>query len=268
MRKTFASLVLALVLVLTCITGALAEDLLLVTGELDSDVSMLYVTVSTEFPELENLNFTASTENGELEVVGISALRDLGTSWFVIVDFSNNAGNYQRQLFRTEMQFLQKLGDIVQPIDAGRVVTVDANPTIGIEQMADSFRSALGVQPLATDSHYLDVTMRRVFQYIRENRGDLKQNVAVVVVTAGNITQDSDLTTIGSTLRSYSDITTHIVAFAPENNDLSAWHNRATSLITAGEERLYEHLAEARVNSKDLTENDASDAADKVYQAE
>ena len=141
MFKRITCLILGLVLALAIGTSAQADAAslnLMYARALDE--GYLSVTAGTDYTGDADMSFTAKTENGDLEVISASALRNEGTTWFVILDYNFYDGNnnYSKVMRRA----LKMLSDSVSDKDMGALVRCDTDRAINLEQ-ASFFRNSL-----------------------------------------------------------------------------------------------------------------------------
>ena len=268
LSKARRSLALALVLVFVLMSSALAADPLTLEGvTIDKDTGLLYLTGLTDFPDKPDLNFTAATEKGDIEVSNAVSLRGEGTSWFVILDYAKNPRGSDLEFHRAENYVLNELAGIVDDRDKGRLISVDSNANIGIEQEADTFRATLREQPFQNDSAYLSATVTKVMEFIANNRADLMTNVAVVIVSSGDVS-GANATSIENTLRAYASVTTHIISVAPSARNYGTqsggWRDQAARFA----QKASLTVGGAGYITEELTRDAAKNAVQTVYSAE
>ena len=233
MRRVLLSLVMACILAFSCVSGALAVEALTLEGvRMNSETGTLYLTGTTDFPDEQDLTFKASTENGNLEVSTAVSLRMAGTSWFVVLDYGRNTRGSTDYVLRTENEVLAGISGLVSDIDEGALVLSSSEPAIIMEKPAQ-FKETLSATPGTTDASMLGNTLAKVMEYIVANRGALMMNVAVVVVTPGDVTT-SVISNVESTLNRYAAITTHIICTAGSEQSYGAaeggWRDNAAKL--------------------------------------
>lgn len=213
MMKKLTCLVAALLLALISCTSALAEDVLNMLSVRVVTGGYLSVIAATDYTSQEDMNFSAQTENGELEISDSLVLRNEGTTWFVILEhnYYQDNSNYSKMTTR----ILKDISEMIDNKDDGAVVRCDSEHAINIEQ-AETFRESLKKSHNRTDPTELAATVKGVMRYISENADKLMPNVAVIILTAcpeGKVTE-SMVDEIGVTLLENNMITTHIVVTA------------------------------------------------------
>lgn len=262
MFKRLTCLVLGIMLALAVATSAVGEGTLELIFARALDAGFLRILASTEYNNAADMSFTAKTENGDLEVVSASVLRNEGTSWFVIMEYNYYYDN--SHYAKTQQRVLKSISDTVAKQDNGALVRCDKDRVVSLEP-AELFRTSLEGKHTKTNPEELLATIRDVQQYILDNPDKMKPNVAMVVVTAcpeGKVTETM-IKEIGNALETNSSITTHIVVTAAEGS-----HKKdralgqaltATAYLTAGgtgyiTEKLTEEEADkgvARLNASE-----------------
>ena len=213
MAKKFTSLLLALILILTLGTTAMAEDTMNLLSVWPSEGGYLSVIAGTDFTNAADMTFSAYTENGNLEIVDSAVLRNAGTSWFVILEHDHYQDN--KHYSQTSIRALKQIADMIDDKDDGALVRCDEEHAINVEQ-SNVFRDTLRKTHNRTDAKELAGTVKAVMKYIEENRDRLMDNVVVIIITAcpEKVITEAIVDDIGNTLRNYSYITTHVVVTA------------------------------------------------------
>ena len=213
MAKKFTCMLLALILTLALGTAAMAEDTMNLLSVWPDSAGYLSVIAATDFTNPADMSFTASTENGELEIVDSAVLRNAGTSWFVILEHDHYQDN--KHYAQTSIRALKDIADMIDDKDDGALIRCDEEHAINVEQ-SNVFRETLRKTHNRTDSKELSGTVKATMKYISDNRERLMDNVVVIIITAcpEKVITEAVVDDIGNTLRSNSNITTHIVVTA------------------------------------------------------
>lgn len=263
MFKRLTCLILGLVLALAIGTSALADAAslnLMYARALDE--GYLSVTAGTDYTGDADMSFTAKTENGDLEVISASALRNEGTTWFVILDYNFYDGNnnYSKVMRRA----LKMLSDSVSDKDMGALVRCDTDRAINLEQ-ASFFRNSLNNDQKKTNSAELLGTVNDVEQYIIANPDKLQPNVAMVIITAcpSSKVSESMIQEIGKTLYAYNTITTHILVTAMKDG-----HKKDRELGQMLVDQAYQTVGGTGYMTERLSEDEADKGIQRMNNAE
>lgn len=218
MFKRLTCLILALLLAIGIGTTALADNTLSLIYVRAQDLGFLRVIASTPYTAPADMNFTAKTENGDLEIANTSVMRNEGTSWFVIMEYNYYYDN--SHYAKTQNRVLKSLADSISDKDNGALVRCDKDRVINLEA-GDMLRASLEAKHTKTKPEELLATIKDVQQYINEHPGSLKANVVMVIVTGcphGKVSE-SMIKEIGSTFEINKNITTHVIVTAAEGSN-------------------------------------------------
>lgn len=218
MTRKILCLVLTLIFTLALATNALAADTLDLLSVRVFDAGYLSVIAGTDFITDADLNFKASTENGDLDIGDTVVLRNEGTSWFVVLEYGYYGDS--EPLIRTQNRIMQRISEMIGDKDEGALVETQVSPSILMEN-AGNFRDSLTRkhQKKKEGAKQLGATVRTVMEYIGNNQEKLKPNVAMIIVTAcpdGQVT-DAMIQDIGDVLNNYNSVSTHIIVTAGGN---------------------------------------------------
>lgn len=218
MTKKLLCLVLSLVFALTLTATALADNSLDLLSVRVFDAGYLSVIAGTDNITDTDLNFSAKTENGDLEISDTIVLRNEGTSWFVVLEYGYYGDS--EPLIRTQTRVMQRISEMIGDKDEGALVETQVSPSITVEK-ASQFRDSLTKkhQKKKEGAKQLGSTVRTVMEYIGNNQEKLKPNVALIIVTAcpeGQVT-DTMIQEIGDVLNNYNSVSTHILVTAGGN---------------------------------------------------
>ena len=262
MFKRLSCLLLALVLALAVGTTALADAALYMLSANPLEGGYLSVIAQTEYTGETDMQFTANTENGDLEVINSSALRKDGTTWFVIMEYNYYYDN--SHYAKTQERALKDIADAVTDKDNGALVRCDTDRVINLEQ-PDLFKTSLTKKHVKTKPEELLATLRAVHQYISDNPDKLKPNVAIVIVTAcpsGKITE-AMIQEIGTELENYNLISTHIIVTAAQGV-----HKQDRELGQMLIDRAYSTVAGTGYMTDKLTEDEADKGVQRLNDSE
>ncbi len=259
MRKT-RCLAFALLLVFVFTSCALAIEGIAMSLATVRDSGTLEVIGSSGYTDEKDMNFTASTENGELEVKNAVALRDEGTSWFVILEYGSD--NQNDKLRAASDEVMKGIANLVLDIDDGALVPCDGKSGIHV-QKPQPLRDALNGVHGKTDANEVPTTVRNVMNYIYENRASLMPNVAVVLIAQARTLDDSMMESLQDTFNRFSTITTHVICPVSKNTKDERWKTRAVRLSQMGAGTL---SGSGYVMSQDKAE--ASNAVDNIRDLE
>ena len=218
MVKKLFCLLAALVLTFALATTAFAENTMNILTASVLDGGYLGVLIGTDYTSEEDMNFSAKTENGPIQIADARILRNEGTSWFVILDYNNyNSDTYNACV----KQVLKRIGEMVSDQDDGVLVKVSKDPHTLVPEHAANLRDSLskGMNGY-TDANGLATTVKEVYQYIQDNRGSLMPNVAVIIVspTPSKKVTNEMIEEIGNVMGANQGITTHIIITAARDN--------------------------------------------------
>ena len=266
--KKLVAIVLLLMLMVTGV--ALADDALVMEGTgVDPDHGYLNLTVKAQNTDaIDPAHFTASTENGALDVLSADQMRKNGVTWFVIVDYDNGKRLGGEYLTQVEDWALQRFRtNAVQDNDNGAVIKTSSSPSIAVVSR-DQFLNDLTNADTQADGKELGTTLRKVMEYIDANQGSLKDHAAVLIMTSAQDADKAIQASIQETLEQYGSITTYIMAFTGSrgnyNSNPDGWRDRAAKV--AGLATLT--LGGQGGMTQSLSQRDTYDLVDDVIEAE
>lgn len=218
MAKKLLCLVLSLVLSMALATTALADDTLDMLSVRLFDAGYLNIIAGSDYLTDADLNFSANTENGDLDVSDLTVLRNEGTSWFVVLEHGYYGDS--ETLIRTQNRVMQRIAEMIGDKDDGALVETQVSPSIMVMKSGD-LRDAVNAkhQKKKDGAKQLGATVRATLEYIGNNIANLKKNIAMIIVTAcpeGQVT-DAMIQDIGSLLENYNYVSTHIIVTAGGN---------------------------------------------------
>ena len=231
MRK-LRCIALALLLVFLMGTAAMAVENISIVNISVRDYGTLEVVLTTGYPDPEDRNFTAYTENGDLEVNGVFALAEEAKTWFVILEYGSDNQNENLRVASNEiMKGLAR--NLVKDKDEGALILCNKDPIIEKYTKAEPFRDVLSQNDHGTtDYKYLPTTLKAVMKYIAENN---VVNPSVVVIAQARLLNDDQMRDIREILTDnvYRRISTHIVCPIASSADRT-WVSRAEQLKDYG----------------------------------
>ncbi len=234
MWKKIGCLALALILVFAFTASALAENVLEYQYITYSEQGILIVEAKTDYTNSADLNFKLSTENGELNIIDGYVLRDLGTSWFFIVDYDKNAHN--DTMLNAELRIMNNLATIVDDMDNGAVILAGVDQNYHLEQ-SSGLRDSLRTVPATTDGSKLADTLSQVYNFI--GSASTNPNVVVVIISPAhpNTMNSGTISAIERTIKQHATVTTHVMAVSPSSgNNTKGWFDQARDLGKLAEE--------------------------------
>ncbi len=213
MAKKLTCLLLSLVLALALTATAFAMETLNLLSIRVSDPGYLSIIAGTDYTAEADMNFSAFTENGDLDIANTLVLREGGTSWFIIMEYGNYQGNESHQ--KTANRVLKKISEMIDDKDEGALIRCDEKHTVTLEK-SDALRKSLTVTHQPTNAKELANTVRATMDYIQNNAANLMPNVAVIIVTAcpSSKVTDTMIEDIGNVLNTNNSVTTHIIVTA------------------------------------------------------
>ncbi len=278
MRHIYRCIAIALVLVLVCASSALASNELTPRAyAVPPDSGLLYMIISSDHTKEEDMVFSAKSENGDIKVESAVSMRSEGYTWFFVVD--THAVYSKEPVKKTEKRILSDLLAMIQDSDQGMLVLSADNFRLGNLRSASDLRRAFDVFELQspskdlpdTDSSQLPNTLRRVLEYIDQNKENCP-NAAVVVVTTGNLDPSlidgNGYGSFKTILREYQHITTHVICMVPSSSSRDSvgdWYKRAVRLVETADHSTICGLA---VMANDLTDVAADYAVGEVKKRE
>ncbi len=182
--------------------------------------------------------FSASTENGALEVAGMLSRREMKTTWFVVLDYGSDIHSVSiPMLTQAENRIMSGLSGLISPTDEGALVLCGGSPSVAVQDAA-AFSSAMRGSFAATDSSCLPQTIEAVMEYIRGHEDELNPNVAVVIVTHGYYADAAVTNRIGEILQRNSHIGTYMICVVGSakiyGTKADGWRDRAEKLSGLG----------------------------------
>ncbi len=229
MRKV-RCLAAALLLVFLIGGTALAVEDIALSLVTVRDSGTLEVIGSSGYTSEDDMNFTASTENGELEVSNAVALRNEGTSWFVILEYGSD--NKNDKLREVSDEVMKGVAAMVLDIDDGALIPCADGTQVNV-QKAQPFRDALNGVHGTTKQSLLPATLNTVMNYISDHRANLMPNVAVIIITQARILKDTELDAMQETLTKFNTVTTHVVCPLPASAGKD-WKDKALRVAQMG----------------------------------
>ncbi|MBQ8074068.1 MAG: FHA domain-containing protein [Clostridia bacterium] len=231
MRKIrWLATALLMVFMLGLGSSALAVEEITISLATVRDSGLLEVIASSGYTEEADMNFTAYTENGDLEVRNAFALRNAGTSWFVILEYGSDNRNDNTK--KVSDNLMAGIADLVLDIDEGALIPATDDAAVNV-QKAQQLRDVLKGKHGQTDIHKVPDTLSKVMNYIRDHRADLMPNIAVVLITQARLLTEDEMNTMQDTLTQYRNVTTHVLCpLAPGANN--NWTSRAYRVSQMG----------------------------------
>ncbi len=212
MKRILRCLAMAVTLVFLFSSAAMAVDTFNILSVAVLDGGYLNIIGGTDYTDQQDLNFTAKTENGEVQIDQSFVLSKEGTSWFIILDYHTSV-HYKDSLQKCQNALLKELATVIQSKDEGALVPSNFAAEIHLDQ-ASTLRDELTATPSASETAALVPTLGKVMDYIAENRQNLMPNVAVVMITSA--LEDIDLTEAERILENNRGTTTHIICTLPK----------------------------------------------------